>query len=374
MTMPRLEIRLDLIAHNARVLVDRLAARGIVVCGVTKATGGSSEVAAAMLAAGVASIGESRLENVEALRRQDVTAEVMLVRSPAPSQVARAVRQVDLSLNSEMAVIDALSLEALRQGRRHGVVLMVELGDLREGLMPDDVARAAEQVLTLPGVKLRGLGANLACQSGVVPDAANMQELTNLVVTVEERLGVALDIVSGGNSANLGWALDERNDLGRINHLRLGEAILLGVDPIDRSPIHGLRTDAFALVGEVIESKCKPAVAWGTLGQTAFGPPSIGGTCGEPAIMNRVIIALGRQDIEPAGLVPPVGVTVLGASSDHLVLDSGPELLPVGAEIGFGVHYSALLRASTSPSVESTYRWSEGSDGATAGAVDGGTI
>ena len=53
---------------------------------------------------------------------------------------------------------------------------------------------------------------------------------------VEARLRHALAVVSGGNSANLDWAL-ATDDVGRINELRLGESILLGTEPLHRHPI-----------------------------------------------------------------------------------------------------------------------------------------
>jgi predicted amino acid racemase len=271
MSTPRLEIRLDRIRHNARNLVGRLGSRGIAVCGVTKATLGSHEVAAAMLAGGSTSIGESRIENVEALRRAGIGAEIMLVRSPMSSQVERVVSAADLSLNSEIDVILQLSASACLQERPHGVVLMIELGDLREGIMPGDLLEVAREVMGLPGIVLRGIGTNLACHSGVVPDAANMAELSALATSIEAALDVELEIVSGGNSANLDWALDAGAEVGRINHLRLGESILLGREPLRRSVPEGLETDAFALVGEVIESKHKPFETRGSLAQAAFG-------------------------------------------------------------------------------------------------------
>ncbi|HEY5108793.1 MAG TPA: alanine/ornithine racemase family PLP-dependent enzyme [Acidimicrobiales bacterium] len=353
MSTPRLEIRLDRIRHNARNLVGRLGSRGIAVCGVTKATLGSHEVAAAMLAGGSTSIGESRIENVEALRRAGVGAEITLVRSPMPSQVERVVSAADLSLNSEIDVILQLSASACQQERTHGVVLMVELGDLREGIMPGDLLEVAREVVGLPGIVLRGIGTNLACHSGVVPDAANMAELSALATSIEAALDVELEIVSGGNSANLDWVLDAGSGVGRINHLRLGESILLGREPLRRSVPEGLETDAFALVGEVIESKHKPFETRGSLAQAAFGQtlepqaPRDAGT--------RVIVAVGRQDIDPDGLTPPTGYEILGASSDHLLLTSDSDSPAVGSQLRFGLTYSALLRAMTSPFVARRY-------------------
>ena len=357
MTAPRVEVRLDLIRHNAATLVGSLARRGIAVTGVTKATIGSPEVAQEMLAAGVSGLGESRFENLVALRQAGVDAPLTLLRSPMLSQVEQVVTVADRSLNTEPEVIRALSAAAEEQGRVHGVILMVELGDLREGIMPADLPAIAAETESLPGVELDGIGTNLGCQSGVVPDPANMAVLSELGAAVEGRNGRPLAVVSGGNSASLGWALGD-GDVGTVNDLRLGESILLGVDPLDRRPLAGLHTDAFDLVAEVIESKVKPTRPWGEIGQAAFGDPVAGSPPVDapgPGGARRVIVALGHQDIDPGGLTPPTGYTTLGASSDHLVLDPGPNLASVGTELHFGVNYSALLRAMGSPFVRRTF-------------------
>lgn len=351
MSAPRLEIRLDLIEGNAAALVARLGAHGIGVAGITKAVLGAPEVAAAMLRGGVDGLGDSRIENIEGMRRAGITAPMTLIRSPMLSQVDRVVAAADTSLNSELAVLDALGAAARAQERRHGVVLMVELGDLREGLLPADVGPAVARVLQSPHLVLRGLGANLACQSGVVPDDRNMAELSALVRSVEATFGIDLPVVSAGNSANLGW-LDGAPTVGRVNHLRIGEAILLGCDPLTRRPLPGLDTDAFTLVAEVIESSTKPSAAWGAVGETAFGPAAAAADRGDTA---RVLLAVGRQDVDPAGLRPPPGLTLLGASSDHLVLDGGAAGPAVGAEVRFQLGYGALLAAMTSPFVAKAF-------------------
>jgi ornithine racemase len=347
---PRLEIRLDRIHHNAATLVARLARQGIGVTGVTKAVLGNPEVARVLLAAGVGALGESRIEGIEALRRAGIDARIVLIRSPMLSQVHRVVAHADVSLNSELAVIRALGAAAVAGGRTHGVVLMVELGDLREGILRDDVEAILGEVLRLEGIDVLGIGTNLACQSGASPDQRNMDELGTLATSLEARFGIDLAVVSGGNSANLDWALGG-GAAGRINDLRLGEAILLGCEPLHRRPIEGLRTDAFALVAEVIESKVKPMRPWGTTGETAFGrrPPAAG--AGSDGMAGRALVAIGRQDVDPDGLTAPAGIEILGASSDHLVLASGDVLLPVGEEVRFRLGYGALLAAMTSPFV-----------------------
>jgi predicted amino acid racemase len=347
MTAPRLEIDLDKIRRNASSLVGRLKARGISVTGITKATLGSHEIAAALLQSGVSGLGESRIENIEALRGAGVRAKISLIRSPMLSQSERVVTHADVSFNTELDVINSLSFAAQRAARTHGIVLMVELGDLREGIMPVDLENAVRETLRLPNVVLRGIGTNLACHNGVTPDVRNMSELSALAASLEATFGLTLDIVSGGNSANLDWALGDA-DPGRINNLRLGESILLGRETLHRRAIEGLHTKAFTLVAEVIESKVKPSEPWGEIAQTAFGEKTPAGDRGE---VSQAIFAIGHQDTDPSGLRPPLGMEILGASSDHLILDAGGQRLAIGAEIRFQLNYSALVRAMSSPFV-----------------------
>ncbi|MCG2579891.1 MAG: alanine/ornithine racemase family PLP-dependent enzyme [Marinobacter sp.] len=352
MTAPRLEIDLDKIYHNARTLVERLARRGISVTGVTKASLGSLDIANTLLRAGVHALGDSRVENIEAMRGGHVAAPMMLIRSPMLSQADRVVRQADTSFNTELAVINRLSCAARDVNRMHNIVLMVELGDLREGIMPADLKEVVRAVLRMPNIHLSGIGANLACHGGVSPDADNMSELSALADSVEAFFGVSLELVSGGNSANLDWALSGV-DTGRINNLRLGEAILLGCEPLHRQPIKGLYTDAITLVAEVIEAKVKPARPWGTIAQTAFGEAAVVDCGGD---MSRAILAIGHQDVDPSGLQAPCGIRILGASGDHLIIHSDSLHQAAGAEVRFGLNYSALVRAMTSPFVAKVIR------------------
>lgn len=344
---PRLEIDLDKIFHNARTLAQRLGSRGISVTGVTKAALGSADIANELLRAGVSSLGDSRIENIESMRYANVVSEMTLIRSPMITQAERVVKFADVSCNTEVEVIRQLSVAARKIGRTHRVILMVELGDLREGIMPDDLTQVVRETLCLPNIALEGIGTNLACRSGVSPDVNNMSKLSELANLVETTTDHALKIVSGGNSANLTWALGDA-DVGRVNNLRLGEAILLGRETLERLPIPDLHTDAITLIAEVIESKIKPSKPSGDIAQAAFGA--------QPASTDRgrvlqTILAIGRQDIDPAGLQAAEGIKICGASSDHLILESTDHELPIGGEVTFQLNYSALLRAMTSPFV-----------------------
>jgi predicted amino acid racemase len=347
MSAPRLEIDLGKIQHNARTLVERLARRGISVTGVTKASLGSPDIAQAMLTAGVSDLGDSRIENIEAMRKSNVSARMSMIRSPMLSQASRVVASADMSFNSELETVRCLSLEARKLDRTHAVALMVELGDLREGIMPVDLMAAVTETLGLPNIVLRGLGTNLACRSGVSPDDSNMGELSRLANMIEARFDISLDIISGGNSANLDWVFSAEHT-GRINNLRLGESILLGCETLHRNRIDGLHSDAITLVAEVIESKVKPTMPWGSLAQTAFGALPVGNDRGT---ILQSIAAIGIQDVDLGGIRSPEGIQILGGSSDHLIISSGGADVAVGTEIAFQLDYGALLRAMTSPFV-----------------------
>lgn len=345
MPAPRLEIDLDKIRHNARILVERLGTRGILVTGVTKASLGSAEIAKTLLEAGVKRLGDSRIENIESMRIGQQSVPMTLIRSPMLSQAQRVVTSADISCNTEIEVIRKLSFEAQQAECTHGVVLMVELGDLREGVMPEDLLDCVRETLSLPNIDFKGIGTNLACRSGVVPDSRNMAVLSELAELIETTFALKVEIVSGGNSANLSWVFSGAN-IGRINDLRLGEAILLGRETLHRQPLDGLFTDAITLTAEVIESKIKPTLPSGQLAQNAFGETPLVADRGQ---VTQALLAIGRQDTDPDGLQAPVGIEVMGGSSDHLILESDSEDLSIGTEVAFQLNYSALVRSMTSP-------------------------
>jgi len=353
-TTPRLQIDLRKIGHNARLLVVQLAERGMTVTGVTKAALGCDAIARVMIDAGVQAIGESRVRNIESLHGSLGQTPIWMQRAPMLGEASSVVSMASLSFVSELETVAALSAAANELALDHHVLLMIEMGDLREGILPGEVVHFIRQMDRFERIVMSGIGTNLACRSGVVPDTENMSALSALADHIEHQLGIKLAVVSGGNSANLGWAL-EANDTGRINNLRLGEAILLGREPAHGQQLPGLHTDAFLLVAEVIESKEKPVRPWGSQGLTPFETSNgfkeqVVQEVSDASRMQS-ILAIGRQDINPADLIAPAGIELLGASSDHLIIDAGPKRLEIGRELSFGLNYAGLLAAMTSPFV-----------------------
>jgi len=348
-----IEIDLSRIEGNARTLRERYGARGVEIAAVTKGVCGDPEVAQALVRGGIGALADSRLDNLARMRAAGVQAEYWLIRPPRPSQVERVVALADVSLNTERATLRRLAEAAQKAGRVHQVILMVESGDLREGFLPAEVARAAEDAASLPGLHLRGLGTNLVCLNGVIPTPEVMSAFSALVEEVEGRVGRRMETVSGGNSGNHGWIMSAASP-GRVNHLRIGEAILLGRESTRRRAIPGLAQDAFTVVGEVIEARDKPSVPTGEVGLNALGRRPAAASVGD-AMMRRAIVALGEQDVTLHGVRPRIPVEVVGICGDQLVLADRAGRLHVGDAVAFDVSYTALLRAMTSPYLAKRY-------------------
>lgn len=347
MAFPYITIDLDKIEHNARTVVDLCRRHGIEVTGVTKVTCGHPGVAAAMLRGGVAAIADSRLENIHRLQDAGVDTRYMLLRLPPLSGVDAVVASVAVSLNSELPVLEGLSRAAMRRNRIHEIIIMVDLGDLREGLWPDDVVPFMREALKLDGIRVLGLGANLACFGGVVPDEENMNLLVELTHEIENTFKLKLGCVSGINSSGLELIAAGRVP-ERVNHARIGEAIILGRETVHRQPWPGTDQDAIVLYAEVLEIKAKPSRPLGTRSEDAFGHvPEFE----QRGVRDRALLNVGREDVDVNGVAPlDPRMDVVGASSGYLVVDVTDVAggVDVGDELAFNLNYGALLRAMTS--------------------------
>jgi len=346
----RLEVFCDRIRRNAVTLVRLCGHAGIEVVGVTKSCCGHPEVARAMLSGGVTTLADSRLDNVRRMREAGIDADVMLLRLPGLSEVADVVTLTQVSLNSEMETIRALSEAAQEQKLTHRVILMVEMGDRREGVMPPDALSIVRTIRELPCIDLVGIGTNLVCIGGVLPTVENTQALIDLAESIEEALDIEFEVISGGNTYSLDFVIRDEMPT-RINQLRVGEGILLGVNSVTKNPLPCPHQDAFSVVAEVIEVKTKPSMPEGPIAMDAFGRKPEWEDLG---LRRRAILALGEQDMRISGLRSRRrGVTIVGASSDHLVVDVTEAHPPVGLgeELAFAPLYEAVATGMASSSV-----------------------
>ena len=348
---PQLEFDLALLRSNADAVISRCRGMGIRVCGVVKGVDGLPEAARVLRAAGAEELGTSRLEQVAKCRAAGVPGPWLLIRIPGLTELPDVVALCETSLQSEWPTLLALEEECLRQNKTHRVIVMTDLGDLREGFWDKkelvDVCERVER--DLPHVQLAGIGVNLTCYGSTKPTPEKMNELVGLARQVEQRIGRRLEIVSGGATSSFTLVHWGTMPAG-VNHLRIGEAILLGKDlQVDWGirDMDYLRMDALTLRAEVVEVKDKPTYPIGEFAIDAFGRKPV---YEDRGIRRRAILALGRADVgELESLIPrEPGLTVIGGSSDHCIVDveDCPRRLQVGDIVEFSLCYSHMLYAT----------------------------
>ncbi|MFA5480534.1 MAG: alanine/ornithine racemase family PLP-dependent enzyme [Candidatus Muiribacteriota bacterium] len=350
---PKLLINLEKIKQNAVNIKKQCDKNNIKIFGITKVTSADIKVAEKLIEAGIYGLGDSRLKNIKNLKKHFPDMPTLLVRLPMLSEISEAVNFCDYMLVSEIEAIKKIEEQSILQNKKTDIILMVDLGDLREGFWPDETDNYISFLKKLKNTKISGIGVNLACYGGVIPDENKMNELVKLKKLFEKELNINFQYVSGGNSSSLPLVL-ENSINPEINMLRIGEAIMLGRNVINRDPWPETFQDTFILEAEIIELKKKPSVPSGNIGQDAFGNTPV---FKDRGFHHRAILAVGRQDIDVEGLIPMGDYEVLGASSDHLIIDVEKihHNLKVGDTLKFMLSYSALLAAFTSEYVEKIY-------------------
>lgn len=342
---PALKTDLKKLQHNAAFLKAQCADYGIDIMAVTKVYCGHPELAKAMLDAGITILADSRVLNLK--RMSGLDAKKVLLRLPLIAEADEVVKYADISLNSEIKTIKALNESAKNQNKIHGVMLMVDLGDLREGVLPQNLTPFTREVLALEHIRIVGLGVNLTCYGGVMPDENNMGELVELAKTLEATFNIQLDWISGGNSSSL-YLMKQGGMPKAVNVLRLGESIVLGRETAYGDVIEGTHTDVFTLEAQIVELKEKESLPKGTIGMDAFGnKPSFV----DKGKMVRGILGIGKQDVNPSSLIAlDERLEIVGASSDHLIVDFSRAngSYEVGDIVSFNVEYGALLNLWTS--------------------------
>lgn len=352
---PMVELDLKKLRHNIDQAVKICGEQGIEIAGVIKGFTGIPEGTKQFADAGCKHIASSRLEQIEAAKNFGINAEFMLIRVPMLSELKDAVRLTEISLHSEVTVLKALNEECIKQGKKHKVILMVDLGDLREGFWnKDELISAAKLVeFELSNLELAGIGTNLGCYGSIVATPEKLNELIADAEVIEKVIGRELEIISGGATTTLPIVLDGTVPK-RINHLRIGEGIILAKDLKDLwgLDMSFMYQNAFTLKAEIIEVKDKPSYPVGELSFDAFGNV---GSYVDRGIRKRALIGLGKVDVAFPDMIYPrdKGIEILGASSDHLILDieDCERELKVGDIVEFDLCYATIVFATNSPNV-----------------------
>ena len=353
---PQLEIDLDKLRENLAALIERCHDSLVEVSPVIKGTNALPEIARVFAESGARYICTSRIDQVKSMRDVGIDTPIMLIRIPMLSEVEDVISCCEASLVSDITVIRALNAEAERQGKTHGVLLMIDLGDLREGFWDAEelVDAAVEIENELSHLHLLGVGTNLSCYGSVVPNKRNMQGLVSLSSDVERAVGRKLEYISGGASTSAYMVLNGTMPY-RVNHLRLGEIVLNGRCASGAPDF--LHRDVFTLRAEVVECREKPSFPVGELSVDAFGRTR---EYVDRGIRRRAIVDIGRVDYgDCADIVPRrKGVEVLGASSDHTILDvhDVEGELKVGDILEFDVDYASMVYLTGSRGVHVTFK------------------
>lgn len=352
---PELQIHKENIYSNAKVIIDACRTYDIHVSGVIKGADGHMSVANAMIEAGCRHIASSRIEQLNAVKIKHPSCPTFLLRIPQLCEISDMIQSVDISLNSEWKTLLAIEEACVKEKKSHQVVLMLDVGDLREGYFDGkDLLEVAEKIENeLVCVKLAGIGTNVGCYGSIKPSVENMSQLAFWATEIESHIGRPLDIVSGGASTSLTLVLEGLMPK-KINNLRIGESILNNRDFPDlwNYVIPGLTQETFTLKAQIVEIKSKPSYPVGEIYIDAFGnePEYI-----DSGIQKRAIVAVGKQDFGDHSKLIALdpGVSILGSSSDHCLLDltHAKAEYTVGDLLSFSMYYPAMLFLSTSPYV-----------------------
>lgn len=349
---PRIEINLKKAEENAKILKKMCDKNNIRPAVVTKSFCADELVTKAIVNTGIDIIADARIENLK--KSNNLPGEKLLLRLPMKSEISDVVNYATISLNSEISTIKRLSEEAIKQNKIHKIILMIDLGDLREGVLEKDIFLTLKDIMELNGIKLIGIGTNLTCFGAVIPDEENLGLLEKYATDIENEFNIKLEIISGGNSSSI-HLINKNLMPDKINNLRLGEAIALGNETAYGEKIKDTHGDVFSIVAQIVELKEKPSVPIGNIGKDAFGNIP---TFEDRGIRKRAILAIGKQDIVLDSMYPEdKNLIVLGASSDHLIIDvtDSDKAYEVGDEIKFNIGYGALLQAMTSMYVHKEY-------------------
>jgi predicted amino acid racemase len=299
------------------------------------------------------------MDQLERLRREAPDIPLLLVRVPMVSEADALVRAADMSLNSDIDVLRAINAAAGAAGVTHDVILMIELGDLREGIWEaSEYTAVADEVENgLDNLRLAGTGTNLGCYGSISPTVGKMKELIAATERIESVIGRSLDIISGGGSTSLPLVMKGEMPK-RVNHLRVGESIVVCKDNEDLYDLKldDTHRDALVLKAEVLEARVKPSHPIGEIAYDAFRNKP---TYVDRGDRRRALLGVGKVDYGYLDQLSPraAHAELLGASSDHTILDiedSDPGIR-AGDILTFDTCYAAVAFLASSPSVRKSY-------------------
>lgn len=339
---------------NFEFLKARFHENGVAWGVVSKILCGNEIYLKELISLGVDEIHDSRISNLAKVKELNANIQTVYIKPSSKRNLSKVVQFADVSLNSELNTIKWISEEAVKQKKNHKVIIMVETGDLREGVMGDHLVEFYSKVFELPNIEVIGLGTNLNCLNGIMPSADKLIHLSLYKQIIELKFSKKIPWVSAGTSVTIPLMLNKQLPQG-VNHFRVGETLYFGLDLFEEKVIEGMHGDVFELFAEIIEMQEKPLLPSGNLasnpqGETMEIDESLYGQSSF-----RAILDIGLLDVDPKYLIPDDGeFEILGASSDMLILNLGenPENYKVGDLIKFKLKYMGALAILNSDYIE----------------------
>jgi predicted amino acid racemase len=340
--------------ENYQFLKERFESHDVSWGVVSKLLCGNRSYIKELIDLGVTEIHDSRISNLAKVKEICSEIQTVYVKPVSKRNVAKMVKYADVSLNSEINSIRWISDEAVIQNKKHKIIIMVETGDLREGVMGDHLVDFYAEIFELPNIEIIGLGTNLNCLNGVMPSADKLIQLSLYKQIIELKFNIRIPWVSAGTSVTIPLMLHQQLPKG-INHFRVGETLYFGVDLVEEKVIQGMHGDVFELYAEIIEMQEKPLLPSGTFAANPQGDiveidDSLYGMSSF-----RAILDIGLLDVDPKYLIPEDGeFEILGASSDMLILNLklNPKNYKVGDLIKFNLKYMGALGIMNSSYVD----------------------
>ena len=361
--MARLIIKSGRILDNITKLNDYLENNEIKWSLIVKSLCGHKEALKAILTDPVIkridSIGDSRLSSLKAVKEIDPTLETLYIKPPAIQNVKSVIKYADGSLNSSLDTIKALSAEAVRQNKKHKVIIMIEMGELREGIMRDNIMSFYEQVFNLENIEITGLGTNLGCMYGIEPTYDKLIQLSLYKLLLEEKFKRKIPFISGGSSITL--PLISKNKVPpEVNHFRIGEAAIFGTSPLNNKKYRNLSDETFEYQANIIEMELKEYMPDGVVCEAAVGHIAEHDSSVDIMESYKAIVDFGILDVDYNTLAPKdKKIKFVGTTSDLTVYDlgtnekvKGRKRYDVGKVLTFKPNYMGVARLMNSKFID----------------------
>ncbi|MEX2484148.1 MAG: alanine/ornithine racemase family PLP-dependent enzyme [Brumimicrobium sp.] len=317
---------------------------------VTKLLCGNKLFLKEVLDLGINQVCDSRITNLKTIKKLKPSVETVYIKPPSNKFIKTIVEYADISLNTEIETIKLLSKEAQKQGKTHKIIIMIEMGELREGIMRNNVVNFYSKIFQLKNIDVVGVGTNLSCLNGVLPNQDKLIQLSLYKQLIEAKFNKKIPYVSGGSSVTIPLIFQKILP-PEVNHFRVGETLFLGTDVYNDQPFENMANDIFTFYSRIIELHEKPSVPRGEMGTNVSGESNNNEDRDYNKKSYRAIIDLGLLDVDENHITPKDdSVSIVGGSSDMFVIDLGKnkDNYKVGDLIEFKTDYMGTLRLMNS--------------------------